>query len=98
VNVGFARVEGHGEVEEIVPTAHAVKRFRERYPIRTAGIDAVAGALIEALERADVSGWPPAWAVSNRPAELWAVVDDCAFPLARTGRRGRWTAITCLRR
>ena len=98
MNVGFARIEGHPEVEEIVPTAHALKRFRERYPVRTAGIDAVAAALIEALEQADVSAWPPAWAVSDRPAALWAVTRDLAFPLARTARRGRWTAITCLRR
>jgi hypothetical protein len=98
VKVGFARIEGHPEVEEIVPTAHAIKRFRERYPVRTAGVDAVAAALIEALEQADVSAWPPAWAVSDRPAELWAVTPDLAFPLARSPRRGRWTAITCLRR
>jgi hypothetical protein len=97
VNVGVARIE-HPEVEEIVPTAHAVKRFRERYPVRTAGVDAVATALIAALEDADITHWPPAWAVSDRPSELWAVVGDTAFPLARTERRGRWAAVTCLRR
>jgi hypothetical protein len=97
VNVGFARID-HPEVEEIVPTAHAIKRFRERYPVRTAGVDAVATALIAALEDADISGWPPAWAISDRSAEMWAVAGDVAFPLARTDRRGRWTAITCLPR
>lgn len=98
MDVGFARVQGHPDVEEIVPSAHAVKRYRERYPIREAGVDAVAGALIVALEEADISGWPPAWALSDRPAELWAVAGDVAFPLARSDRRGRWVAVTCLRR
>jgi hypothetical protein len=97
VNIGVARID-HPEVEEIVPTAHAIKRFRERYPVRAAGVDAVATALIAALEDADISGWPPAWAISDRSAEMWAVAGDVAFPLARTDRRGRWTAITCLPR
>ena len=98
MQVGVARVDGHPEVAEIVPSAHAVKRFRERYPIRDAGVDAVAQALIDTLEAADVSGWPPAWAVSDRTAELWAVAGDVAFPLARSDRRGRWVAVTSLRR
>jgi hypothetical protein len=95
--VGTARIE-HPEVAEIVPSAHCVKRFRERYPVREAGGAVVAAALIETLEGADVSGWPPAWAVSDRPAELWAFTQDVAFPLARTDRPHRWVAVTCLRR
>lgn len=81
-----------------MPSAHCVKRFRERHPIHEAGSAAVAAALLAELERADVSGWPPAWAVSDNPAELWAFTDTSAFPLARTERPERWVAITCLRR
>lgn len=97
MDVGFARLD-HPEVAEVVPSAHAVKRFRERYPVREAGLDAVIRDLIGTLEAADVSRWPPAWAVSDRPSELWAVAGDCAFPLARSDRSGRWVAVTCLRR
>jgi len=97
VHVGVARID-HPEVAEIVPSAHCVKRFRERMPVREPGVDEVAVALMAALESADVSGWPPAWAVSDRPAELWAAGEDMAFPLARTLRPGRWLALTCLRR
>jgi hypothetical protein len=97
VHVGFARIE-HSEVHEIVPSAHCVKRFRERMPVGGPGVDEVIDALIAALEHADVSNWPPAWAVSDTPAELWAVGEGVAFPLARTSQRGRWLAVTCLRR
>ena len=48
--------------------------------------------------KADISGWPPAWAVSDRPAELWAVTGELAFPLAPTDTPGRWLALTCLTR
>lgn len=95
--VGTARIE-HPEVEEIVPSAHCVKRFRERLPIREAGSAPVAVALLATLEAAHVSRWPPAWAVSDRPAELWAFTEAMAFPLARTERPRRWVATTCLRR
>jgi len=97
VDVGFARIE-HPEVAEIVPSAHCVHRFRQRMPVRTAGISAVAPALLAALEASDVSAWPPAWAVTDRPAPLWAATADLAFPLAPTPHRGRWLALTCLRR
>jgi hypothetical protein len=75
-----------------------VQRFRQRLPIREPGRDVVDSALREALEHSDVSGWPPAWAVSDKPAELWAVTADLAFPLARTDHPGRWLAVTCLPR
>ncbi len=88
----------HPEAREIVPSAHCIARFRERMPIRSPGRDAVDAAVIAALEAADVSGWPPGWAVTDTPAELWAVAGDLAFPLVRTPQAGRWLAVTCLRR
>lgn len=88
----------HPEAREIVPSDHCVQRFRQRLPFREPGGDAVRDALRAALESADVSGWPPAWAVSDRPAELWAVTAEHAFPLTRTDRPGRWLAVTCLPR
>jgi len=97
VDVGVARIE-HPEVEEIVPSAHCVQRFCQRSPVRASGLAAVAPALLAALEAADVSAWPPAWAVSDRPAPLWAATAELAFPLAPTPQRGRWLAVTCLRR
>ncbi|MBI5105021.1 MAG: hypothetical protein HZB46_08570 [Solirubrobacterales bacterium] len=97
MHVGTARTNDPA-APEIVPSAHCVKRFRERMPVRAPGTEEVARALLAALEAAHVVAWPPAWAVSDRPAELWAVSDDLAFPLARTGRPGRWLAVTCLRR
>lgn len=98
--VGVARTD-HPEAREIVPSAHCVQRFRRRMPIRTAGIAPVAQVLLDTLEAADVSGWPPGWAVSDRPTgpdALWAVTRDLAFPLAPSGMPGRWVALTCLRR
>lgn len=98
--VGVARTD-HPEAREIVPSAHCVQRFRRRMPIRAAGIAPVAQVLLDTLEAADVSGWPPGWAVSDRPTgpgTLWAVAGDLAFPLAASGTPGRWVALTCLRR
>lgn len=97
MHVGTARTE-HPEVREIVPSAHCVQRFRRRMPVRDAGIGPVARALLDALEAADISAWPPGWAVSDRPAALWALTGDMAFPLAPTDVAGRYLALTCLRR
>jgi hypothetical protein len=100
VHVGTARTD-HPDVREIAPSAHCVQRFRKRMPIRVAGIEAVAVALLDTLEAADISAWPPGWAVSDRvagPDALWAVAGDLAFPLAPSGVDGRWLALTCLRR
>ena len=97
MHVGVARTD-HPEAPEIVPSAHCVHRFRQRMPIRDPGTEVVAGALIAALEDSHISHWPPAWAVSDRSAELWAFTSDLAFPLARTSTRGRWLAVTCLPR
>jgi hypothetical protein len=97
MHVGTARNESP-EAPEIVPSAHCVKRFRERMPVRAPGIEEVAAALLAALETADVTRWPPGWAVSDRPAPLWAISGELAFPLAPTGLPGRWLAVTCLRR
>ena len=88
----------HPEARQVVASAHCIQRFRQRMPIREPGGEAVVTALRETLEHADVSAWPPAWAVSDRPAELWAATPDLAFPLARTGTAGRWLAVTCLPR
>jgi len=95
--VGVAHTE-HPEAPEIVPSAHCLLRFRERMPVRAPGGEAPATLLLEALRDADVTRWPPGWAVSDRPAELWAVTADLAFPLASTRTAGRWLAVTCLRR
>jgi hypothetical protein len=95
--VGTAHT-GHPEAPEIVPSAHCVARYRERMPIREPGVDEVIRGLLEALTDADIMRWPPAWAVSDRPARLWAISGDLAFPLVATGQPGRWLAVTCLRR
>ena len=50
----LARLD-HPEVREIVPSHHCVVRFRQRRPLRERGGEAVAAALIEALEAADVT-------------------------------------------
>ena len=92
-----ARFE-HPEVREVVPSHHCVVRFRQRRPVRERGSDAVAVALIAALEDADLSRWPPAWAISDRRTELWAVNGELAFPLERGGAPGRFVATTCLAR
>jgi hypothetical protein len=88
----------HPEARSIVASAHCVARFRQRMPIREPGAAAVADGLRAALEAADVSGWPPSWAVSDRAAELWAATPELAFPLVRTDTPGRWLAVTCLSR
>jgi hypothetical protein len=97
VPVGTVHID-HPDVRECVVSAHCVKRFRERMPVREPGLAEVATALRAALEGADVMRWPPAWAVSDRPAPWWAVNGDVAFPLAPTPKAGRWLAVTCLRR
>jgi len=95
--VGVAHTE-HPEAPEIVPSAHCLLRFRERMPVRAPGGAAPAALLLDVLREADVTRWPPGWAVSDRPAELWAITGELAFPLARTPAPGRWLAVTCLRR
>src|SRR5829696_7604439 len=80
----------HPEVHEIVPSHHCVLRFRQRRPVRERGAEVVAEALVMALEDSDVSRWPPAWAVSDRRTELWAVAGALAFPLERADMPGRW--------
>lgn len=95
--LGVAHTE-HPEAPELVPSSHCLLRFRERMPVRTPGGDTPAALLLAALGDADVTRWPPGWAVSDRPAELWAITEDLAFPLARTPIPRRWLAVTCLRR
>jgi hypothetical protein len=93
----IARLD-HPEVREIVPSHHCVVRFRQRRPVRERGAAAVADALVEVLEGAHVTRWPPAWAVSDRRTELWAVNGELAFPLEPSGTPGRFVALTCLGR
>ncbi len=94
---GTART-GDPQAPEIVPSDHCVARYRQRMPIRTPGLDQVITALIADLEAAVIVRWPPAWAVSDRGAELWALHGDLAFPLVKTTDPGRFLATTCLRR
>ena len=77
----------HPEVREVVPSHHCVVRFRQRRPVRERGGEAVADALIVAVEDSHVTRWP-----------LWAVNDELAFPLERGGSPGRYVATTCLSR
>jgi hypothetical protein len=88
----------HPEVREIAPSHHCVVRFRQRRPVheRDGGSEALTEALISVLSDADISRWPPAWAVGDRPTELWAVNGELAFPLERSGAPGHYVATTCL--
>jgi hypothetical protein len=95
--VGTART-GDATAPEIVPSDHCVARYRERMPIRVPGLEEVVAGLLQVLEDADITHWPPAWAVSDKPVSLWAITGDLAFPLAPTSAPGRYLAITCLRR
>ena len=95
--VGTART-GDPLAPEIVASDHCIARYRERMPIRAPGLDEVVHGLLAVLEDAVIVRWPPAWAVSDRATELWAIAGDLAFPLARTPTPGRWLAVTCLRR
>jgi hypothetical protein len=86
----------HPEVAEIIASEHCILRFRKRRPIRDAGLAAVSDALHEAFEDADLTYWAPSWVDSDRQTEMWALVDDLAFPLTPTGEPGSWLATTCL--
>ena len=81
-----------------MPSHHCVVRFRQRRPVRERGAEAVAEALVVALEGSDVSRWPPGWAISDRHTDMWAVNGALAFPLERSDRAGRYVATTCLSR
>ena len=85
-------------MHEIVPSHHCVVRFRQRRPVRERGSEAVAEALVAVLSDADISRWPPGWAVNDQPNDLWAVNGELAFPLERSDRAGRYVATTCLSR
>jgi hypothetical protein len=89
---------GDPQAPEIVPSDHCVKRYRERMAVRTPGLDDVVTALVRTLEDAIITRWPPGWAVTDRPPDLWAIAGELAFPLASTDRPGRYLAVTCLRR
>ena len=84
--VGTART-GDPLAPEIVPSDHCVARYRERMPIRVPGLEEVVSALLGTLEDADITRWPPAWAVSDRPAPLWAIAAISRFRWPRRARR-----------
>jgi hypothetical protein len=94
---GTART-GDPLAPEIVPSDHCVARYRERSPVREAGLQVVLDALIETLESCIIVRTPPAWAVSDRTTALWAITSELAFPLAATPDPSRFVATTCLRR
>jgi hypothetical protein len=87
---------GLGDVATIQPTWHCLLRFRQRLPGPPGADEALAG-LRSVLEDAEIARVPPGWA-AGQDAERWAIGADVAFPLARSDRRGTWTALTCLRR
>lgn len=86
----------HPEVTEVIASEHCVLRFRKRRRIRDAGLEAVSTALHEAFEEADFTHWAPTWVDTDKRTEMWALLDDIAFPLAPAGPPGSWLATTCL--
>ncbi len=86
----------HPEISEVIASEHCVLRFRKRGRIRTPGLDAVGEALEHAFEEADFTRWAPPWVDTNRQTQMWALLDDLAFPLTPTGAPGSWLATTCL--
>jgi hypothetical protein len=93
VDLAAVRIE-HPEVQLIQPTWHCLLRYRQR--VKPAiGTDAAVAALTATLEDAVIDVWPPPWAAGQEAAR-WAVSGRFAFPLARAGDHGRWSAVTCL--
>jgi hypothetical protein len=88
--------EDHPEVRTVIASEHCVHRFRWRRRIRTPGVQAVASELSRAFEEAEITSWAPSWVVSNHDTQLWAVVEDMAFPLVAARGQGEWLATTCL--
>ncbi len=88
--------DDHPEVSEVIASEHCVLRFRKRRRIREAGLDVVSAALQQAFEEADITRWAPTWVDTPRRTELWALLDELAFPLTPTGEPGSWLATTCL--
>lgn len=89
-------VSDHPEVLEVLASQHCVARFRKRRGVRTPGIEAVERELRAALQAADFTRWRPGWVDSDTHTEMWALVEDLAFPLSSTPTQGRWIASTCL--
>jgi hypothetical protein len=52
--------------------------------------------LRQAFEDAELSTLAPAWVLTNRPTQMWALLADLAFPLAAGTSEGEWLATTCL--
>ncbi|MGA2166221.1 MAG: hypothetical protein ABSH36_17385, partial [Solirubrobacteraceae bacterium] len=62
----------------------------------TAGLDAVDEALRHTFEEADITRWAPTWVDTDRQTQMWALLDDLAFPLTPADQPGSWLATTCL--
>jgi hypothetical protein len=88
--------DDHPEVSEVIASEHCILRFRKRRRIRDAGLDAVSEALHAAFEEADLTRWAPPWVDTDRRTQMWALLDDLAFPLTPAGAPGVWLATTCL--
>jgi hypothetical protein len=86
----------HPEISEVIASDHCVLRFRKRGRIRTPGLDAVGEALQRTFEEADLTRWAPTWVDTNRQTQMWALLDDLAFPLTPAAEPGSWLATTCL--
>ena len=52
--------------------------------------------LSQAFEEAEITRWAPSWVVSNHDTQMWAVIEDMAFPLVAARGEGEWLATTCL--
>src|SRR5262249_53818318 len=86
----------HPEIEEVIASDHCVLRFRLRSRFRTPGLEAVSDALQQVFAEADLTRWAPPWVDTNRQTQMWALLDDIAFPLTPTGQPGSWLATTCM--
>jgi hypothetical protein len=95
VRIRVARPD-HPEIAEVIASDHCVLRFRKRRGIRTPGLDAVGEALQQTFEDADLTRWAPTWVDTSRRTQMWALLDDLAFPLTPAGEPGAWLATTCL--
>ena len=81
----------------IVPTTHAVTRYRER--VRPAlNWDAAEHELVRLVASAVWQPEAPSWLIATS-ADMYAVVGDVVFPLVASKTHvGRWLAVTCITR
>jgi hypothetical protein len=86
----------HPEVSAVIASEHCLQRFRRRRRISTPGFAALELELSRAFEDAEITALAPAWVQSDHGTQLWALLDDLAFPLAPATGAGEWLALTCL--